>query len=54
MSRKVRGKKILMAKNRSAWEVLLETYQALFLQKLWRAHSDSVNQALVVRGLFSI
>ncbi len=38
-----------MAKNRSLREILPETYQAQGLQKLWRAHSDSVNKALVAR-----
>jgi SAM-dependent methyltransferase len=38
-----------MAKNRSLRELLPETYQAQGLQKLWRAHSDSVNKALVAR-----
>jgi SAM-dependent methyltransferase len=38
-----------MAKNRSLREILPETYQAKGLQKLWRAHSDSVNKALVAR-----
>ena len=38
-----------MAKNRSLREVLPETYQSQGLQKLWRAHSDSVNKALVAR-----
>jgi SAM-dependent methyltransferase len=48
-SRKVRGKNILMAKSRSIREVLPETYQAQGLQRLWRAHSDLVNQALIAR-----
>jgi hypothetical protein len=38
-----------MAKNRSIQEVLPETYQAQGLQRLWRAHSDAVNKALVAR-----
>ena len=38
-----------MAKNRSIREVLPETYQAQGLQRLWRTHSDSVNQALIAR-----
>lgn len=38
-----------MAKNRSIREILPETYQAKGLQRLWRAHSDSVNKALVAR-----
>jgi SAM-dependent methyltransferase len=38
-----------MAKKRSARGILPESYQALGLQKLWRAHSDSVNKALVAR-----
>jgi len=38
-----------MAENRSIQEVLPETYQFQDLQKLWRAHSDSVNKALVAR-----
>jgi SAM-dependent methyltransferase len=38
-----------MAKKRNIREVLPDTYQAQGLQKLWRAHSDSVNKALVAR-----
>jgi SAM-dependent methyltransferase len=38
-----------MAKNRRFRKVLPETYQAQGLQRLWRAHSDSVNKALVAR-----
>ena len=38
-----------MAKSRSIRKVLPETYQAQGLQRLWRAHSDSVNKALVAR-----
>jgi SAM-dependent methyltransferase len=38
-----------MVKNRSLRELLPETYQSQGLQKLWRAHSDSVNKALVAR-----
>jgi SAM-dependent methyltransferase len=38
-----------MAKNRSIRDVFPEPYQSQGLQKLWRAHSDSVNKALVVR-----
>lgn len=49
MRRKVWGKNISMAKNRSIQEVLPETYQAQGLQRLWRAHSDAVNKALVAR-----
>jgi len=49
MGRKVWGKNILTAKNRSIREVLPETYQAQGLQRLWRAHSDSVNKALIAR-----
>lgn len=49
IGRKVWGKNILMAKNRSIREILPETYQAQGLQRLWRAHSDAVNKALVAR-----
>lgn len=49
MRRKVWGKNILMAKNRSIQEVLPETFQAQGLQRLWRAHSDAVNGALLFR-----
>jgi SAM-dependent methyltransferase len=38
-----------MAENRSIRRALPETYQAQGLQKLWRAHSDAVNNALVAR-----
>lgn len=38
-----------MAKNKSVLKILPETYQSQGMQKLWRAHSDSVNKALVVR-----
>ncbi len=43
------GKNILTAENRSIQSVLPATFQAKGLQKLWRAHSDAVNGALVVR-----
>lgn len=49
MRRKAWGKNILMAKNRRFRKVLPETYRAQGLQRLWRAHSDSVNKALVAR-----
>jgi SAM-dependent methyltransferase len=42
-------KNILMAKSRSIREVLPETYQAQGLQRLWRTHSDAVNEALLTR-----
>jgi SAM-dependent methyltransferase len=38
-----------MAKSRRFRKALPETYQAQGLQRLWRAHSDSVNKALVAR-----
>jgi SAM-dependent methyltransferase len=49
MRRKVWGKNILMAKNRRFRKIFPETYEAQGLQRLWRAHSDSVNKALVAR-----
>jgi SAM-dependent methyltransferase len=39
----------LMAKNRSIREILPETYEAQGLHRLWRAHSDAVNGALLFR-----
>jgi SAM-dependent methyltransferase len=49
MGRKVWGENILTTKKETIWEGFPETYQAQGLQKLWRAHSDSVNKALVAR-----
>jgi SAM-dependent methyltransferase len=43
------GKNILIAKKETVWEGFPETYQTQGLQKLWRAHSDAVNNALVAR-----
>ena len=36
-----------MGKNSSSPEIISKTYQAQALQKLWRAHTDSVSMALV-------
>jgi len=39
----------LTTKKETIWEGFPETYQAQGLQRLWRAHSDAVNNALVAR-----
>jgi SAM-dependent methyltransferase len=38
-----------MAENRTIRQILPETHETRGLHKLWRAHSDSVNRALVAR-----
>ena len=49
MGRKVWGENILTSKKETIWEGFPETYQAQGPQRLWRAHSDAVNRALVAR-----
>src|SRR3990172_7875600 len=44
-------KNILIVKKREGWEGFPGAYQDKGFQRLWRTHSDAVNQALLTRWL---